>query len=184
MAFVVAALVLVGLLGVVNLIFSFGVIRRLREHTGALDRLSHGGAGGGERPVMTVPGAVVEDFAASTVDGEPVARDLLAGTTLVGFLTPSCQPCQERLPLFVERAKEFERAQVLAVVVAPDSDEDAPAVVEQLVGVARVVREPNSGPLATAFGVQGFPAFGLVGPDGAVVASGFELSGLNVPAPV
>lgn len=187
MAFVVAALVLVGLLSVLNLIFSFGVIRRLREHTKILDRDGHGSGGGAAADaatVMSAPGETVGDFGVSTVDGEPVARDVLAGTTLVGFLSPSCEPCKERLPKFVELARQHEPDQVLAVVVAQDDDEAAPGVVAELVGVARVVREPDSGPVSTAFGVQGFPAFALVGPQGEIIASGYELSALNVPAAV
>jgi len=175
MAIVVAALVLVGLLGIVNLIFSFGVIRRLREHTATLDRLSHGSAGGTEQPVMNAAGTTVGEFAASTVDGEPVSRDRLSDPTMVGFFSPSCAPCRERMPQF---------DQVLAVVVAQEDDTNAAGVVAELNGVARVVREPDSGPISTAFGVHGFPALGLVGPQGELLASGFELSALPVPATV
>jgi thiol-disulfide isomerase/thioredoxin len=177
MAFVVAALVLVGALSVVNLLFSFGVIRRLREHTALLDRRVDGMSPfEATRPV----GETVDDFAASTVDGEPISRDLLTGTTLVGFFSPSCAPCRERLPTFVEQARDHEP--VLAVVVAPEGDEGAPAVVDELRPVARVVREAPDGPLATAFGVHGFPAFALIGSDGEVIASGIELTALRVPA--
>jgi len=184
MAFVVAALVLVGLLSVVNLVFSFGVIRRLREHTTILDRLSRGSVGGVEQPIMSAPGTVVGDFAVSTVDGDPVSRDLFAGTTLVGFLSPSCGPCHERLPMFVEQARRHERGQVLAVVVAQDGDDGASTIVDDLVGVARVVREADGGPVSSAFDVHGFPAFAVIGPQGEIVASGYELSALNVPAAV
>ena len=184
MAIVVAALVLVGLLGIVNLIFSFGVIRRLREHTATLDRLSHGSAGGTEQPVMNAAGTTVGEFAASTVDGEPVSRDRLSDPTMVGFFSPSCAPCRERMPQFVERAHQYDRDQVLAVVVAQEDDTNAAGVVAELNGVARVVREPDSGPISTAFGVHGFPALGLVGPQGELLASGFELSALPVPATV
>ena len=44
MPVVTAGLVLVGLLGLVNLLFSVGVVRRLREHTKVLDQLG-GGSG-------------------------------------------------------------------------------------------------------------------------------------------
>jgi len=184
MAIVVAALVLVGLLGIVNLIFSFGVIRRLREHTTLIDGLSHGGAGGAGQAVMNAAGTTVGDFAVSTVDGERVTNDELSDPTLVGFFSPSCAPCRERMPQSVERAHQYARDHVLAVVVAPDDDADAPTLVAELTGVARVVRESDSGPISTAFGVHGFPALGLVGPQGELLASGFELSALPVPATV
>src|SRR6266508_1061488 len=123
MALLVAAVTVVGALGVVNLIFSLGVIRRLREHTEILDRLAAGGGAQGES-VMLRPGETVGDFVATTMDGERVSRGALVGSTLVGFFSPDCAPCEERLPEFVDHAEHHPggRRQVLAVIVAQDED--------------------------------------------------------------
>lgn len=179
MPFLAAAIVLVGALAVVNLLFSFGVIRRLREHTELLSR-----RGGPSPAVMTGSGGVVGEFAAVTVDDEPISNDQLAGTTLVGFFSPTCASCAERVPQFIEYAQTQvdRRGQVLAVVAADDEDSGAP-LVTQLTNVARVVREADHGPVQAAFAVQGFPAVGLV-VDGVVRASGFAMSDLTAAAAV
>ncbi len=184
MALLVAAVTVVGALGVVNLIFSLGVIRRLREHTEILDRLAAGGGAQGES-VMLRPGETVGDFVATTMDGERVSRGALVGSTLVGFFSPDCAPCEERLPEFVDHAEHHPggRRQVLAVIVAQDEDTAGPVVAE-LASVARVVRDVGAGPVPRAFGVHGFPAFALVEPGGMVRASGYELSALAEPAAV
>jgi hypothetical protein len=184
MALLVAAVTVVGALGVVNLIFSLGVIRRLREHTELLDRLTAGGGAQGDS-VMLPPGETVADFVATTMDGERVSRGELVGSTLVGFFSPDCEPCKERLPQFVDHAEHHPggRRQVLAVIVAQDEDTARPVAAE-LASVARVVRDVGAGPVPRAFGVQGFPAFALVEPGGMVRASGYELSALAEPAVV
>jgi Redoxin len=183
MGFLVAALVLVGALGMLNLVFTFGVIRRLREHTELFNRLGTGTAVGGGDSAMTEAGGRIGEFAASTEDGEPVSRDLLAGSTLVGFFSPTCAPCIERLPEFAEYARMHMggRGQTLAVVVS-DDDEAAAPLVTQLAGVARVVRDVRTGRLQAAFGVRGLPVVALIGPDGVVAASGRDLSALPLPA--
>jgi hypothetical protein len=176
--YLVAAVVLVGLLCLLDLLLTVGVIQRLRQHTELLNKLQAG-------PAMAMPdvmlpaGSEVGEFAATTTDGTPVSRELLAGRTFVGFFTPGCQPCKEKLPTFLEAAPAFSggREQVLAVVVA--GPEEGAETTAQLNPVARVVLEPPDGPVAKAFGTTGFPAFGLV--DGRqVIASGFELDELPV----
>jgi hypothetical protein len=183
MAFSVAVVAAVGVLGVVNLVLSFGVIRRLRDHTELLNQLA--GRRDEEETVMMRPGETVGAFAGTTVDGEAVSLGDLVGTTLVGFFSPRCTPCVERLPMFVEHARQHQGAgqQVIAVVVGDDDDDNAGPLVATLAGVARVVRDVDSGPMSTAFGVQGFPAFALVESDGVVRASGHELSALLDLAP-
>lgn len=178
MPVLISVTVLVGALALVDLVLTFGVVRRLREHTELLDRLS------GNGPVMTPAGGTAADFAATTANGEPVSRDLLSGTTLLGVLSPDCPACREKLPRFAELARDHPggRGQVLAVVVAPSDDEAAPVVAE-LAGVARVVRDAGGGPVTSAFAVHGYPAFALLGPGGTVLASGSDLAEL-APAAV
>jgi thiol-disulfide isomerase/thioredoxin len=173
MAFLVAAVVVVGLLGVVNLVFCLGVIRRLREHTEVLDRL-----GSAESPVLTPDGGTVAAFSAATVDGTPVSRDSLGAGTLVGFVSTTCPACIERLPEFVGVAERHD-GPVLGVVVGLDDDSDlAAAMVEALGSVGQVIHETSGGPVAAAFGVRAFPAFALLDAGGAVRASGLAPAAL------
>jgi len=113
-----------------------------------------------------------------------VTRDLLSGQTLVGAFTPGCGACAERLPDFLVRAEHFPggRAHVLAVVAGEPAE--AANYRDQLAGVARVVVEPASGPLATALDISGFPAFGLLDADGVVVASGWTPDHLPLDSPL
>lgn len=182
MVVLVTAVVVVGLLGVLNLVFCLGVIRRLREHTKLLAERH-----GGESPVLIRPaGQVVDEFTATTVDGVRLSRESLAGTTLTAFLSPGCGPCEEQLPEFVElaRAHPGGRDRVLAVLTH-DSEEGAAVMAAALIDVAEVVHErPGTGAVKTAFGVRGFPTFALVASDGLLLASEMSVGALRTPAPV
>ncbi|RJL32605.1 TlpA family protein disulfide reductase [Bailinhaonella thermotolerans] len=167
MAFVVAALVLLTLLCLFNLLISLGLARRLRQHA---DLLSKQGA-----PDQSLrAGDVVGDFAATTTEGEPVGRGLLAGHTLVAFLSPGCAPCKELMPEFEEYAARLPRSQVLAVVDAID-DLGAREYTDRLSPVARVVVEDPDGPMQRAFKPEGFPALYVVEDGGLVVAADRDL---------
>jgi thiol-disulfide isomerase/thioredoxin len=174
---VVVAVVMLSLLCLLNLLLTVGVVRRLKEHTTALEMLA-----GPLGEVMQPAGGSVADYAATTVDGTAVGRELLLGPTLVGFFSPGCGPCRERLPEFVARAAQAPAGRVLAVVVqrAGAPAEEGQAMVADLAGAAPVVVEPPGGSLSTSFGVRGFPAFGLLEPSGQLVASGTELSAIPI----
>lgn len=175
MANLVAAVIVVGLLGVVNLVFSFGVIRRLREHTEILNRLHSGPV-----RVMVRAGGRVGEFSAVAVDGTAVSQPSLGADTLVGFLSTTCPACVERLPEFIRFARNH-TGPVLGVVVG--NGDEAATLVQALDGVATVVQEPNGGPMAVAFEVTAFPAFGLLDAGGVVRASGLAPSALTATAP-
>jgi thiol-disulfide isomerase/thioredoxin len=168
MAILVAVTVFIGALCVVNLLFTLGVIRRLREHTEQLAQRGDGVAG----PVMAAADDLVGEFTAATVDGDSVSREELSGMTLVAFFSPTCEPCKVRLPEFTALAGSYPggRHQVLAVVAGGDDGQAAPFVTD-LSRVGRVVRDKGDGAISKAFAVRGFPAFALVGPGGVVRAS-------------
>jgi hypothetical protein len=160
------AVILTALVALVNLLFTVGVTRRLREHA----RLLADPDGELVAPV----GSAVGRFTAASVDGDPVRGPASTDATLVGFFTPGCTPCSERLPEFVRSATGWPagRGSVLAVVVGdPDG---AAGYVASLTPVARVVVEPADGPVARAFQVQGFPAFVTVDRTGTVVSHGLD----------
>lgn len=174
MSFITAALILVGLLGVINLALIFGVIRRQREHT---ELLSRNLAGEPATRGVLPPGKRPSTFSATTVDGEPVAAQ---GLALVGFLAQGCRQCRAQLPLFVRAAQATPggRSKVLAVVVGGPEvarpDDSAVSHLAQLREIAQVVVEQRDGPIATAFQVEGFPAFCRLDADGTVIANDDE----------
>ena len=119
-----------------------------------------------------------------TLDGEPISAATTAdGRLLVGFFSVGCEYCTTQLPFFVEQARQHPggRDRVFAVVVADDGQDPQPYL-EPLAGVARVVREGSGGPVAHAFGVQGFPAFAMVDTSRVVLASGAEVAALTASA--
>ncbi|MFC0531393.1 TlpA disulfide reductase family protein [Phytohabitans kaempferiae] len=180
-AFLIALVVLVGVVAVLNLVLTVGVIRRLRQHTEKLADLS---AMGPPMDMMIGAGERVGEFAATTTDGEPVSRELLFGQTLVGVLSPDCSACKERLPEFIARAEAFPggRGQVLAVLAGEPAE--VQPYRERLAPVARVVIEPpTGGPLATALNVQGYPAFAVLDSTGTVVAGESDLPQPPVMSP-
>jgi hypothetical protein len=167
----VAAVVLIGLVSLLNLLLCLGVIRRLREQ-GQAGPHRHGATDPG--PIQLPVGQPVPAFEARTVTGEPIGPADLTGRTIVGFFSPGCEACEVQLPLFVTAARESHRPPV-AVVVGPD-DTTAPYV-EKLRDSAQVVQEQERGPIQQAFGVRGFPAFVLV-EDGVLGVNDYELSSL------
>jgi thiol-disulfide isomerase/thioredoxin len=167
-------LVVVGLLGMFNLVLSFGLVRRLREHSGLLARVT---AGPGSAGLVAEVGTRVAPFRVTAVDGALVDRDVLAGPTLVGFFAPGCGPCGELLPRFVAAARAMPggRAAVVAVVVEDGSP--AGYLVDPLAEVASVVLEERGGVLGTAFGVDSYPVTCVVDAVGVVTST-------RLPSPV
>ncbi|MGW6934543.1 TlpA family protein disulfide reductase [Lentzea sp. NPDC054927] len=175
MSVLTAAVVVVGILCVLDLLLSFGIIRRLREQNEALRDLREKQAAT-EPDIMAPAGSAIS---LSAVDAADAADAVDVSGALVGFFSPNCEPCKERVPQFIEYATGH-RGKVIAIA-AGDPDEVADLVV-RLGEVAEVVVEEMGGPLHTAFGTTGYPAVCLVDDDSTVVASGWEMSALPVPA--
>jgi hypothetical protein len=175
MAFLAAAVVVVGPLCLLDLVLTLGVIRQLRQHATLLGRLQQERPGG----FAMAAGETVADFAATTTGGEAVSRELLGGRSLVGFFLLRCQPCAQQLPRFVEFARSVPGGaeRVLAVVAGGPIEETEYA--RQLAPVARVVIEEARGPVQAAFQVRGFPTLYLVDAGGVVAAAGPTMSAVE-----
>jgi hypothetical protein len=173
----IAAVIVVGILCLLDLLLTFGVIRRLREHTELLQgRL----ASAQHRVTGLAPGQTPEPFAVETADGMPLAGP--AGLRMAGFFASWCSVCPERVAPFADyiRANGIPRDSVLAVVLARDGE--APPYLSQLAEVAQVSVQPDRAPVTAAFAVVGYPAFCLLDASGAVVTSGFDPADLPAPA--
>lgn len=182
MLIVIAALVFVGALCVLNFVLSLGMIKRLRDQAEILNR-----NGRSNLPVSVGMGDEIGRFTALTKDAEPVDDESLRhGDTLVAFFSPTCRPCQEKLPKFVDFAASFPggRDKVLATVVGePGAAAD---MLERLRPVARVVHETNNeGVVSSAFGLKAFPVVLVVSPSpehGRPIVTAEEID-LDVPVP-
>ncbi|MEV6912663.1 TlpA disulfide reductase family protein [Amycolatopsis sp. NPDC051071] len=178
MPILTAAVVLVGLLCVLDLLLSFGIIRRLREQNETLKNVQRNAAA---QPEIALPaGATVGAFSATTVGGAELSTADIDGTrALVGFFSPNCTPCKERMPEFIEYATGFEGK---VIAIAAGNEEETADMVVRLGEVAEVIREFDGGDVHQAFGASGYPALCVVEADRTVLASGWEMSALPVPA--
>ncbi|WP_245642122.1 TlpA disulfide reductase family protein [Nonomuraea candida] len=170
-------MILVGALCLLDLLLTLGVIRRLREHDAHLrSLLPRGDRPPAGPPVPVARGERVGDFLATTVDGEPVSRDLLTGETLVAFFSPGCTTCKGKLPEFAAYVRDLPggRDQVIAVVA--DERAEIGEMSRTLAPLARVVVEEFDGELSRAFGVDAFPAHFVVDGSGTLLATAPDLA--------
>lgn len=176
-AILIAAVALVGALCLLDLLLTFGVIRRLREHTGLLS------AQGSTVPVLGLeagksPGA----FSAVTTAGETVTD--AAQLRLVAFLSSSCSACPERVPSLVAYLSNYRLGRDSVLAVIQDAHDEPVPYLDQLAEVALVCLEPAGGKVSTAFQVNGYPLFFLLDADGVVARSTYDPTMLPAPAAV
>ncbi|WP_248965284.1 TlpA family protein disulfide reductase [Sphaerisporangium perillae] len=168
MPYLAAAVVLLGVLCLLNLSLTIGILRRMRAQA-----VQTGGPAGALSALG--PGSSVGEFTAVTTDGEPVSPTTLTG--VVGFFSSGCEPCHELLPRFVEHARKLGRENVLAVFGGDDE-----AAVRALTPVARVVvADRDGGPVARAFQNTWTPQLYLIGDDHRIVAVGGRMEELPLP---
>ena len=182
MPVLVAAVVLLGVVLLADLVLTLALVRRLRQHTELLLALRTG-----PPAELADLGSAVSPFTVTTTDGEVVSeRDLLGAAALIGYFSPGCRPCDEEVPRFVAYAAGLaDRGRVLAVVVAEDRVETTAettagtaAEVAALAAVARVVVSDEGGPVPRALGVHSYPAVFLLGSDGRVAGVGVGVDAL------
>jgi thiol-disulfide isomerase/thioredoxin len=174
---IVALVILVGALAGTNLFFTFGVVRRLNEHSRRLATVESGQHGSGElEPAIGEP---LPAFRATTLEGVVVSdEDLADGEYYVGFFTTGCAPCRDRYPEFAALADTVGRDRLLAIVASPEPG-DAEALLDSG-GPLPVVLEPSRGPLADAFGFAASPTL-VRYVDGRVAQNTTFISELGVP---
>ncbi|MBC6459728.1 TlpA family protein disulfide reductase [Actinomadura sp. HBU206391] len=176
MPYLVAAMVFVCLLVLLDLVLTLAVVRRLREH----GQLLASGAAAGRAEVMPL-GAPPRDFTAADTGGRRVSPDTLTGPTVVAFFSPSCAPCLEKIPRFVDQVRGLPGDHRVLVVMAGADEADAP-LVARLDAVAQVILEPEDGLVANAFQTRGLPSMCLLDESGVIVAAGRDIDDLMVPA--
>jgi hypothetical protein len=177
MAALAAATAVVGVLCVLDLLLTLGVVRRLREHTEMLNR-THPPASS----VMGLSaGQMPSAFSGVSVEGVPVAGP--AGLRLVAFFSTKCSVCPERVPALADfvRDNQLRRSEVLAIVTANPGDEVP--YLDRLTQVSQVCVESVGGELAAAFQLAGYPAFCLLDAGGVALATSFDPADLPAPVP-
>jgi hypothetical protein len=167
----------VALLGLLNLLLTLAVIRRLRGYETRLAAQSRGDSG----PDLLPVGTTLPAFSGRTAAGEEVtpAQTELA---LIAVLSTTCDVCHEQVPELARYLSErgVARDTALVVVVGDVDDPVGQQLADRVDAVATVVREPYDGPVTTALGARIFPAFYLVG-DGVVRSHAIAVSELAEP---
>ncbi|MEV4457106.1 hypothetical protein [Microbispora sp. NPDC049633] len=178
MPFLTALVLGVGVLCLIDLVLTVGVIRRLREHQAMLSARPVASP-----PIVLPPGATIGGFSAVSTDGVHVSDGTLTEPVLVGVFSPDCSACHDRLPQFAEHARTYPggRGNVLAVLVG--TEEEVADQRQTLEPVALVLIEEYGTGLTGALQVKGFPSLALVDERKRVVASGTTIDDLGkIPA--
>lgn len=178
MTVLAVAVVFIGVLCLLNLLLTLGVIRRLREYSETQPAAE-------PIPVkIAETGSSPAPFDVLLNGGRAFSSDRPATWTIVAFFSDTCPACKEGLPTFVKRARELRRDdQLIVSVIAGEGDDSTTELVRVLEPVSGVTVEPYDGPLAKAFGVGQFPALCMLDESGVVVATGWDLDSLLTPRP-
>ncbi len=161
MGFTIAGSAFFGALCSLNLLLTFGVIRRLREHTELISRLNGRRPAGEELSI----GDLIGDFTVESTDGVTLDRASVKSDTLVAFFSPNCDACEVELPAFVAHSARISGDQGRPIAVVSGTPEAAADFVGRLEPVADVVLEPYVKAMTSAFRVRNFPTRLGIGPD-------------------
>ncbi|MER7788550.1 TlpA disulfide reductase family protein [Streptomyces sp. NPDC097640] len=175
MPFLIAAVVVLAVLLLLNLLLTFGIIRKLRA--GQADPYA-------ADDLMLPTGSRMPEFEAETLDGERISAETLRNA-LIGFVSTTCSACKDQLPHFVEVARTHQELGRTVVTFVHGDEENARELAEPLRGLGHVVIEDaDEGPTEKAFRVEGYPVFGIVDATGTLTASSISAKRLPAPAPV
>ena len=166
-----AAVVIVGLIAVVDLMFSLALARRIRL-------VADGDVHRNERPApVPAVGHVVAPFETRTVSGDRLTLADFASPSVAVFATAGCSPC-ERLK---DAILADPPAEALRVFIYGATGNGLPPIATELAAISdEVVWMGTDDALPRAFGgVIGYPTLLRV-VNGVVVASGTKLGDIQV----
>jgi len=162
MAVLGAAVAVLAVVVVFNLLITFAVLRRLRSHE---ERLARGGGAG--EPGAEMLGRSLPEFTATSTTGATVTN---AGGSarLVGFFSATCAPCREQAVEFA-RHDDPNRLAIVLMEDAPAAEQEG--ILAALAGSPTIVTEPTSSVLATTMEVRSFPQLLQLDAAGVVVGA-------------
>lgn len=151
----------------VNILLTFAVLRRLREHGARIVRLE--GSGPAQQSEMV--GRQPSPFEVVDGTGERLTEETVHdGRTVIGFFSVGCSACHSQAGPF-RRAAEDHRfaADRLLVVIDGPAGQDR-ELVGTLRGLGTLLEGEQAERISAAFGVVSFPAFVTVA-DGRITAA-------------
>jgi hypothetical protein len=171
----VGALVLAGVVGVVNLAILLVVLRRWRALETAGGRPA-AGTSSDVRIIDRIPG-----FSARALDGTAVTeRTLLGKETLVGFFSLTCKACVGSVPVFAEHAERLRAAGGTSLAIV-HGDGSAGSELAAMLGDAMdiVIAEGADAELSRRYGAKHYPTYAWYDPDGRVTSAGVGVAALR-----
>ncbi|MFC5834835.1 hypothetical protein [Nonomuraea insulae] len=162
MPFLIAAVVLVGVLCLFDLLLTFAVLRRLREHAAELERLA-----GEPRTLPYDPSFLIgRTLPGTAANTEPRPR-------LVAFFDAGCDTCHEHAPVFAAAARP---GTSLAFITG--AGPQLRSLVDAVGGAATVVSGEDADAIVAELGIQAFPMFLRLDADGRITQADMDLERL------
>jgi hypothetical protein len=169
MAVLAVAVICLAILGIANMMLTFGLVRQMRIAVSDLKRLPHGLG----TPLDASVGKSFPEFQASTVSGEPLTSNAVStGTTFAVFASSSCDLCGA---LAQRMLKQPIGSPVVVFVEAADTNGAADSLAAKFTQITDQVAVITSGhSLIADLQVDGWPTVMRV-VDGVVRASGHNV---------
>lgn len=173
MSVLAAAVAVLTVVTLVNLLLLLGVVRRLRTSAPPPRPVDPFGLGAAE-PLVLPAGSPLPDVRLPGADGALLELRALAGDrVLMAFLSEGCGSCHLELPRIRDLAARA-AADGAAVVVVVLTEHGDPELEEPFAGIATVTRDGLLGPLSRKFGITSFPSY-LVFDHDALAGSAFTV---------
>lgn len=176
MILAVGALVLAGVVGVVNLAILLVVLRRWRGLEAAGGPPAAAGAFTDVRMIDRIPG-----FSARAVDGTAVTeRTLLGKETLVGFFSLTCRACVDAVPVFAGHAERLRASGGTSLAIV-HGDGAAGSELAAMLGDAMdiVIAEGAEAELSRRYGAKHYPTYAWYDRNGMVTSAGVGVAALR-----
>ena len=118
-------------------------------------------------------GTTAPDFTAQTLQGiTKTLADYLGRAAVLIFVSPTCQPCRERLPMLQKTAAEARASEVEFVLVSGGTLEETQAWNQEVdVQLPLLVAPQGRNPFFQDYQINRTPTFCLLGADGKVHGS-------------
>jgi len=170
-AVLIATIIIVGLIALVDLVLTYGLIRRVNSIQAAPHSIDNG--------LVPVVGHRIGDFVAGTTDNREITERQFKGPeTFAVFVMVGCGPCH-RLAEELSQMTPPESPLLLFIASSRGGDEEAARIAAQVPFARAICVIDSTGAVTEAFGVSGFPTVIRVG-EGVVRATGLSLDSVRV----
>jgi hypothetical protein len=169
-AVLIAVITVVGLIALVDLVLTYGLIRRVNSIQAQPHSTDHG--------LEPAVGHRIGDFAASASDNREITEREFKGSEIFAvFVMVGCGPCH-RLTEELSRVAPPEMPLLLFIASSPGEDEETARIAAQVPFAAAVCVIEATGVVTEAFGVTGFPTVIRAG-ESIVRATGLSLASVQ-----